>query len=73
VQIPLLLTPTNLLMTNDVYIAGRLDDGGLVFDVSLNKALVELLTKAVSELRRLGSGVRWMWLSWISIDFEYSK
>jgi len=57
-------------MTNGVYIAGRLDDGSVVLDVSLNKALVELLTKAVSEL---GSGVTWMWLSWISIDFEYSK
>jgi len=38
-------------MTNGVYIAGWLDDGSVVLDVSLNKARVELLTMAVRELK----------------------
>ncbi|KAG6853593.1 hypothetical protein C0991_002999 [Blastosporella zonata] len=45
------LTPNELLMTNTVYIAGRLDDGSVVLDVSLNKARMELLAKEVLTLK----------------------
>ncbi|KAF5371956.1 hypothetical protein D9615_008116 [Tricholomella constricta] len=48
------LTPTELLMTNGVYIAGRLDDGSVVLDVSLNRVRVELLARAVLELKKAG-------------------
>ncbi|KAF9004766.1 hypothetical protein BDQ17DRAFT_1240912 [Cyathus striatus] len=41
------LTPTELLWTNAIYIAGRLDDGSVVLDMSLNKARLELLTAEV--------------------------
>jgi hypothetical protein len=37
-------TPTDVLFTNAVYIAGRLDDGSVVLDVTLNKARFELLS-----------------------------
>ncbi|KAG6829690.1 hypothetical protein H0H92_003808 [Tricholoma furcatifolium] len=48
------LTPNELLMTNTVYIAGRLDDGSVVLDISLNKARIDLLAKEVLMLRAAG-------------------
>lgn len=44
------LTPTELLMTNSVYIAGRLADGTVVLDSSLSKARMDLLIKAVGTI-----------------------
>ncbi|KAG6916566.1 hypothetical protein DXG01_006337 [Tephrocybe rancida] len=51
------LTPNELLMTNNVYIAGRLDDGTVVLDVSLNKERVDLLAKEVFMLKAVGEQV----------------
>ncbi|KAG6831906.1 hypothetical protein H0H87_003558 [Tephrocybe sp. NHM501043] len=51
------LTPNELLMTNTVYIAGRLDDGSVVLDVSLNKARIDLLAKEVLTLKAAGEQV----------------
>lgn len=48
------LTPNELLLTNTVYIAGRLDDGSVVLDLSLNKDRMDLLTRAVSALQAAG-------------------
>ncbi|KAF9558209.1 hypothetical protein CPC08DRAFT_709755, partial [Agrocybe pediades] len=48
-------TPTDVLFTNALYIAGRLDDGSVVLDVSLTKARFELLSGEVQRLTaRLG-------------------
>ncbi|KAF9464314.1 hypothetical protein BDZ94DRAFT_1289447 [Collybia nuda] len=44
------LTPNELMMTNTVYIAGRLADGSVVMDMSLNKDRVDLLIKAVGAI-----------------------
>ncbi|GLB33239.1 putative lysr family regulatory protein [Lyophyllum shimeji] len=46
------LTPTELLMTNGVYVSGRLGDGSVVLDVSLRKRRVEMLERAVAGLAR---------------------
>lgn len=43
-------TPTDVLFTNAVYIAGRLDDGSVVLDVTLNKARFELLSGEVQRI-----------------------
>lgn len=48
------LTPTELMMTNSVYIAGRLGDGSVVLDICLRKSRVDLLADAI--LRLKGSG-----------------
>lgn len=48
------ITPTELLLTNSVFIAGRLDNGSTVLDVTLNKVKVGLL---VNEVKRLSSEV----------------
>ncbi|KAG5646998.1 hypothetical protein DXG03_001722 [Asterophora parasitica] len=51
------LTPNELLMTNGVYIAGRLDDGSVVLDLSLNRARIDLLAQAVLALKAAGEHV----------------
>ncbi|KAG6861375.1 hypothetical protein C0995_000781 [Termitomyces sp. Mi166 len=48
------LTPNEALMTNTVYIAGRLDDGSVVLDVSLSKERIDLLVKEVLILKAVG-------------------
>ncbi|KAJ2928501.1 hypothetical protein H1R20_g8575, partial [Candolleomyces eurysporus] len=44
------LTPTEVLFTNAIYIAGRLDDGSVVLDVALTKVRVALLEEEVKKL-----------------------
>lgn len=44
------ITPNELLLTNSVFIAGRLDDGSTVLDVTLSKVKAGLL---VDEVKRL--------------------
>ncbi|KAG5635850.1 hypothetical protein H0H81_009879 [Sphagnurus paluster] len=51
------VTPNELVMTNGVYIAGRLDDGTVVLDVSINKKRVDLLAQAVLALAASGERV----------------
>lgn len=46
------LTPHKLLLTNAVFISGRLDDGSVVIDVTLTEHRLSLL---VAEINRLGS------------------
>ncbi|KAG6877864.1 hypothetical protein C0993_003070 [Termitomyces sp. T159_Od127] len=48
------LTPNEVLITNAVYIAGRLDDGSVVLDVSLSKERIDLLVKGVLMLKAVG-------------------
>ncbi|KAG6897674.1 hypothetical protein C0992_012423 [Termitomyces sp. T32_za158] len=48
------LTPKEVLITNAVYIAGRLDDGSLVLDVSLSKERIDLLVEGVLKLKAVG-------------------
>ncbi|KAH6888380.1 hypothetical protein BKA70DRAFT_1331265 [Coprinopsis sp. MPI-PUGE-AT-0042] len=43
------LTPTGILFANAVFIAGRLSDGTVVLDISLNKARLELLVDEVEK------------------------
>lgn len=43
------LTPTDIMFANAVFIAGRLEDGTVVLDVSLNKARMELLVREVED------------------------
>jgi len=43
-------TPTDVLFTNAVYIAGRLDDGSVVLDVSLNRPRFDLLSGEVQRM-----------------------
>ncbi|KAF9448371.1 hypothetical protein P691DRAFT_800878 [Macrolepiota fuliginosa MF-IS2] len=50
------VTPNELLLTNSIFIAGRLEDGSTVLDVTLNKLRAGLL---MEEVRRL-SGFRRM-------------
>jgi hypothetical protein len=38
------------MFTNAVYIAGRLDDGSVVLDVTLNKARFDLLSGEIQRL-----------------------
>lgn len=40
-------TPADVLLTNEVYISGRLEDGTLVIDATLTKARFELLSGEV--------------------------
>ncbi|EFI27626.1 hypothetical protein CC1G_14552 [Coprinopsis cinerea okayama7 len=49
------LTPTKVVFTNAVYIAGRLDDGTVVLDVSLNKAKFDVFVREVERLCAEGS------------------
>ncbi|KAF8164846.1 hypothetical protein B0H34DRAFT_761665 [Crassisporium funariophilum] len=42
--------PTEVLFTNAIYIAGRLDDGSTVLDVTLNKNRLELLNGEIQRL-----------------------
>lgn len=51
------LTPTDILFANAVFIAGRLDDGTVVLDVSLNKARLDLLMEEVEEAVRAATRV----------------
>lgn len=44
------LTPTKVMLANAVYIAGRLGDGSVVLDSTLNQARLDLL---VAEIERL--------------------
>lgn len=44
------LTPTDVLFTNAVYIAGRLSDGTVVLDLSLNTVRLDLLVKEVNKI-----------------------
>ena len=46
------LTPHKLLLTNAVFISGRLDDGSVVLDVTLTEHRLSLL---VAEINKLGS------------------
>lgn len=46
------ITPNELLLTNSVFIAGRLDDGSTVLDVTLNKVRAGLLIDEVKKLSR---------------------
>lgn len=46
------LTPLRLLLTNAVFISGRLDDGSVVLDVTLTEHRLSLL---VAEINKLGS------------------
>ncbi|KAG5353634.1 hypothetical protein C0989_004315 [Termitomyces sp. Mn162] len=48
------LTPNEILVTNTVYIAGRLEDGSVVLDVSLSKGRIDLLVKEVLILKAVG-------------------
>jgi hypothetical protein len=50
------LTPTDIMFANAVFIAGRLEDGTVVLDVSLNKARMELLVGEVEEAVRAAAG-----------------
>ena len=45
-------SPTDFLFTHAVYIAGRLDDGSVVLDSTLNKARFDLLS---GEIRRISA------------------
>jgi hypothetical protein len=47
------LTPLKVLLTNAVFISGRLDDGSVVLDVTLTEHRLSLL---VAEINKLGSG-----------------
>ncbi|KAJ7590751.1 hypothetical protein C8J56DRAFT_933797 [Mycena floridula] len=49
------LTPLEILLTNSVYISGRLADGSVVFDVTLNKTRMESLVQETRRLAGLGS------------------
>ncbi|KAJ2914461.1 hypothetical protein MD484_g5926, partial [Candolleomyces efflorescens] len=49
------LTPTEVLFTNAIYIAGRLDDGSVVLDVALTKYRAALLEEEVKRLTELAS------------------
>ena len=51
------LTPTDIMFANAVFIAGRLDDGTVVLDVSLNKARLDLLMGEVEEAVRAATRV----------------
>ncbi|KAF8075831.1 hypothetical protein FPV67DRAFT_1469438 [Lyophyllum atratum] len=51
------LTPTEVVFTNGVYIAGRLDDGSVVLDLSLNKARIDLIAQAILALKASGERV----------------
>lgn len=44
------LTPTGVVFANAIYIAGRLDDGTVVLDVTLNTLKLKLLVDAVTAL-----------------------
>lgn len=44
------LTPTRVLLTNAVYISGRLSDGSVVLDITLNSTRLKLLTAEVKAL-----------------------
>lgn len=48
------LTPNEVLITNTVYISGRLDDGSVVLDVSLSKERIDSLVKGVLMLKAVG-------------------
>lgn len=43
-------TPTDVMFTNAVYIAGRLDDESTVLDVTLNRTRYDLLSGEVQRL-----------------------
>lgn len=47
------LTPTGVVFANAVYIAGRLDDGAMVLDVTLNSQKMKLLELEVQRLTRV--------------------
>jgi len=44
-------TPTDVMFTNAVYIAGRLDDGCIVLDVTLNRTRLDLLSGEIQRLQ----------------------
>ncbi|KXN92861.1 hypothetical protein AN958_07058 [Leucoagaricus sp. SymC.cos] len=46
------ITPNELLLTNSIFIAGRLDDGSTVLDVTLNKIKAGLLVEEVRKLTK---------------------
>ncbi|KAJ3560727.1 hypothetical protein NP233_g10644 [Leucocoprinus birnbaumii] len=46
------ITPNELLLTNSAFIAGRLDDGSTVLDVTLGKVKVGLLVDEVKRLQK---------------------
>ena len=46
------ITPNELLFTNSVFIAGRLDDGSTVLDFALSNSKTGLLAEEVQRLER---------------------
>jgi hypothetical protein len=50
------ITPNELLLTNSVFIAGRLADGSTVLDVTLSKAKARLLVNEVKSLEKMRNG-----------------
>jgi hypothetical protein len=46
------ITPNELLLTNSVFIAGRLEGGSTVLDVTLNKMKTNLLVEEVKRLAK---------------------
>jgi len=51
------VTPNEFLLTNSVFVAGRLGDGSTVLDFTLNKLKTELLTEEVQRLERTNLGL----------------
>ncbi|KAJ3511176.1 hypothetical protein NMY22_g15732 [Coprinellus aureogranulatus] len=47
------MTPTGVVLANAVYIAGRLDDGSIVLDVTLNSQKMKLLELEVQRLTKM--------------------
>ncbi|KAF5393851.1 hypothetical protein D9757_000412 [Collybiopsis confluens] len=54
------MTPTQLILTNSVYISGRLADGSLVLDTTLNELRRELLQSEIWEMIAQYNASQWL-------------
>ncbi|KIK65743.1 hypothetical protein GYMLUDRAFT_240221 [Collybiopsis luxurians FD-317 M1] len=54
------MTPTQLILTNSVYISGRLADGSIVLDTTLNENRRELLQSEISHMIAEYNASKWL-------------